>query len=81
MQRPERLLHCDTKSTDTQHCPQPLVAELVHARPKGVLISAELLQLSELVGLRGRVAARLMLLLLGIAAKEAEEGVVRKRTE
>ena len=81
MQRPERLLNCNTKRSNTYHSPKPRVLELVHARPEGVLVGAELLQLCKLVGMRLRVAAHLMLLLLLIAAEEAQEAVVGDGTE
>lgn len=73
---PERLLNCNAKPTNTQNSPQPLVTKLLHARPERILVSAELLQLSELVRLRSGVATFLVLLLLGIAAEEAEEAIV-----
>lgn len=81
VQRPECLLNGNTKSTNTQNRPQPLVAKLFHAGPECVLISSELLQLGELIGLGGRVTALLVLLLLGVAAEEAEEAVVCDGTE
>ena len=81
VQRPERLLNRNTKCTNTHHSPKPLVLELVHARPEGVLVGAELLQLRKLVGMRLRVAAHLMLLLLLIATEEAQEAVVGDGTE
>jgi hypothetical protein len=81
VQRPERLLNRNTKCTNTDHSPKPRILELVHARPEGILVGAELLQLCKLVGMRLRVAAHLMLLLLLVAAEEAQEAVVCDGTE
>lgn len=76
MHSPQRLLHCNTKPTNTQDSPQPLVTNLIHAWPERILISAELLQFSKLVRLRSRVSSLLVLRFLCIAAKEAKEAVV-----
>lgn len=81
VQRSERLLDRNTKPTNTENGPQPLVGKLLHAWPKSILVRAELLQLGKFVWLGSRVATHLVRLLLLVTTEEAEEAVVRDRAE
>ena len=81
MHRPKRLLNSNAHTTNTHHSPQPLVLQLIHTGPEGILIRTEVLQLTKLLWVRSRVSALLVFLLLGVAAEEAEEGVVRSGAE
>lgn len=76
MQRPQRLLNHNTEAANPQHGPQPLIPKLLHLRPESILFPAELLKLDKLLGLRLRVAPRLVGLFLLVAADEAQEEVV-----
>lgn len=81
VQRPQSLLDSYTHSTKTEHSPEPLVAQFVDTRPKGILIILELLQLGELLGVRSRVSTLLVPFLLGVSSEEAQECIVCDGTE
>ena len=76
----QELFNRHSSSSNSQHSPQPTVAEFLSLWPERILFFAELLKLAEFGRVRFRVAARLGALFFFGAAEVAQEDVVRERT-
>lgn len=72
----EQLLDNSNGTARTKHDPEILIAELLDARPEGILLLAIGLEIGGLVGAGDRVAAFLVVFGGLVAAEEAQVGVV-----